>query len=216
VRSYPSWVLFVSYLALYGCQAKPPTPPQNVSSQAPTTAQQVTNLLPDPGFKPLVTPQQVINSLEYGRENPFAPPEGVNNFGFGRDAVRKIIAANNIKFSSTAESITTRYEGILDLEGFDYTGFIGAGKSARLFISYNGRSAEYSVRSKESLSNLIGMPPGWNIAAFDPRSGAIKIANDGISVTLYPGSTKQQLDSVFDEVDRILLRLNPSKQEPKT
>jgi len=161
------------------------------------------------GLQQLINPKDLVDSLEYGRTDPFAPLESTQTFRLGKQVAQEIRQLVQSQLESNSDYLITQYGPLADLEGFDYSGFVGSGQRAKALVSYQGSLGEVSSGNSHTKTQEAYLPPGWKVDSLNPRSGALTLKSNKIRVVFYPGYTKEQIQ----DINNRLAALIPSPDE---
>ena len=202
-------VLILLLAGLCSCKSNKEVavPPKTIDKPATTSVQSADTYTI--GLQPLIGPKDLVDSLEYGRTDPFAPLESSNTFRLGKQVAQEIRQLVQSQLESNSDYLITQYGPLADLEGFDYSGFVASGQRAKALVSYQGNLGEVSSVNSHAKTQEAYLPPGWKVDSLNSRSGALTLRSNKIRVVFYPGYTKEQIQDINNK----LASLIPSPDE---
>jgi len=161
-------VVLLAAIGLAGCggsntaSAPPPPPPPAPPAPAKPAAKPV----PPPGLTPLATPQQVVDAIEVGRADPFAPsqpPPGTATTRIGPDGKPVVVPPRPTL-----------------PDGFKLTGVIRTGGRAQAFVQIGDQSGPLCPGPRGRCSGAGAeqplLPPGWSVTGIDAANGLLAVS----------------------------------------
>lgn len=175
-------------------QPPAPAPPESLPPARPSEDRVQVNA----GLAPLLTPQQVLTAVPFGRPDPFAPlPQAaaslpvVSNGPAGSPAQAASGGGSGALSGSgrPAAAAAGRPIPLLKPAGFQLTGVIRSGGRAEALVSYGPLSGSLRPGDRGGRTTPL-LPDGWELASiqFGGRS-----PNDPPSITLQRGTQKLQV-----------------------
>lgn len=162
-------VVLLAAIGLAGCggsntASAPPPPPPPPAPPAP--AKPAAKPVPPPGLTPLATPQQVVNAIEVGRADPFAPsqpPPGTATTRIGPDGKPVVVPPRPTL-----------------PDGFKLTGVIRTGGRAQAFVQIGDQSGPLCPGPRGRCSGAGAeqplLPPGWSVTGIDAANGLLAVS----------------------------------------
>jgi hypothetical protein len=197
-------VLILVLAGLLSCKSNEKVvAPVKIANQAPKTSIQTVDTYTI-GLQPLIGQKDLVDSLEYGRTDPFAPLESANTFKLGKQVAQEIRQLVQSQLESNSDYLITQYGPLADLDGFDYSGFIGSGQRAKALVSYQGNLGEVSAGKAYAKMQEAYLPPGWRVDSLDSKSGALTLKSNKIRVVFYPGYTKEQIEDINNKLASLI------------
>lgn len=136
-----------------------PAPPPARPAPA-TPAKPAVKAAPPAGFTPLATPQQVVNAIEVGRPDPFAPSQA------------PVSAAGPSAGASAAKATLP--------DGFRLTGVIRSGGSSQAFVQIGDQSGPLCPGPRGRCTGAAEgqplLPPGWSVTGIDAAKGLMAVS----------------------------------------
>ena len=144
--------------------AVPPPPP--APPAAPPQASPPAKPAPPAGLTPLATPQQVVDAIEVGRPDPFAPAQAPAGAATTTGPDGKPVAAAAPRAQLP--------------DGFRLTGVIGTGGRAQAFVQIGEQSGPLCPgprgRCGSGASDQPLLPPGWSVTGIDAANGLLAVS----------------------------------------
>ena len=151
---------------LVGCGSE--APPQASAPAATEVNQDSAESLPepaaDPQLIPLYPPDEVLNALQRGRQDPFAPPP------------QALVVAKEEASESEGEGGPALSEGerVPELMGVSSIGGV-----AQAFVSYGSHSGPVAPGDVGGANGLPWLPEGISVAGVDVQRGLLLLERNG-------------------------------------
>jgi hypothetical protein len=166
-----------------------PAPPASPAAAKPPKASADATA----GLRPLATPQQVLNSVELGRPDPFGRliaalpvPLGPDGKPLSAAAIAAATAVMRGQGPAAGRAMPGRsgnasFAPLAPLEpprNFSVSGVILGGGASEAVVRYGSLSGSLRTGDRGGLSTDL-LPPGWSVAAIDVQRGVLTLQKDG-------------------------------------
>ena len=164
-------VLVLAALGLAGCggtntASAPPPPPPAAPAPAAEPAKPPAKPVPPPGLTPLATPQQVVDSIDVGRADPFAPSQPSPG-------------AATTRIGPDGKPVVVQPRPTLPAD-FKLTGVIRTGGRAQAFVQIGDQSGPLCPGPRGRCSGAAAdqplLPAGWSVTGIDAANGLLAVS----------------------------------------
>ena len=163
-------VLLLAAIGLAGCggtnTASAPPPPAPAPPAPAEPPKPLVKPVPPAGLTPLATPQQVVDAIDVGRADPFAPsqpPPGSATTRIGPDGKPVAVPARPAL-----------------PDGFKLTGVIRTGGRAQAFVQIGDQSGPLCPgprgRCSGAGADQLLLPAGWSVTGIDAANGLLAVS----------------------------------------
>ncbi len=170
----------------------PPAPPGSPTAPATLAVAKPAKAPADvtAGLRPLATPQEVLNSVDLGRPDPFGRLLGALPVPLGPDGKPLPLAAIAAATAAMRGQATAAAPGKPGARGmvaiappelpknFSLSGVIRGGGTSEAVVSFGNLSGSLRPGDRGGTSTDL-LPPGWSVAAIDVHRGVLTLQKSG-------------------------------------
>ncbi len=132
------------------------------------------------GFRPLASPQQVLNSVDLGRRDPFGRSITALPIPLGPDG--KPLSAGAKASGRAGKAAALPLPPLQLPRDFSISGVIDSGGVSEAVVSYGDLSGSLRPGDRGGHTTDL-LPPGWSVASIDVQRGVLTLRKGGRKIS---------------------------------